>query len=235
MIRRAARAPWRTPLGALAGLICLACLSAGPALAQYHLEKVQLKPWEKQLLNEGEVITRTLESKDGSPPRVMAAIIIPAPVGPIWRAMLDCPNSTKFVPGLLRCKVLKRGPGWELIQHQVDIALLLPRMTYTFKATYKPQTRVDFARVSGDLKTMRGTWLLRPLGPKRTMVLYSVHLEPDFAAPRWLVRMLVVGDLPTLMTSLRKYVLSKSAAPKYAAPRYAAPKYAAPKPPPQRP
>lgn len=158
-------------------------------------------------LSRGEVVVVT--DPAGRPHRtVQAAILLEAPAERIWEVMVDCDGAPEFVPGLRECRVVERGDGWEVLQHRVRISSLLPQVTYRFRATYRRPERIDFVRVSGDLDAMEGSWTLLPLDEGRTVVRYSVYLDPGFLAPQWLVRQALRHDLPELLRALRRRVAS---------------------------
>jgi ribosome-associated toxin RatA of RatAB toxin-antitoxin module len=161
---------------------------------------------EKRLLAKGRVII--LEQSHGQPKgRVEAAILIDAPVERVWSAMVDCDRAPDFVPGLKGCRVLRRDGNSLIIEHQVRVSWLLPMVTYVFRADYQRYKRIDFKRVSGGLKELEGSWALENInGGRQTIVMYSVYLDPGFYVPQWLVRLILKGDLPDLLTALRNRV-----------------------------
>ncbi len=84
---------------------------------------------------------------------------------------------------------------------------LLPTTTYVFRAEYQEFSRIDFKKVSGELKELEGTWILEPINDgQNTYVIYSVYLDPGFFVPQWLVRHILRGDLPELLMALRNRV-----------------------------
>jgi ribosome-associated toxin RatA of RatAB toxin-antitoxin module len=157
-------------------------------------------------LSRGEVVVST-DPAGRSHRTVQAAILLDAPAERIWDVMVDCEGAPEFVPGLRECTVVERGDGWEVLQHRVRISSLLPQVTYRFRATYRRPERIDFVRIRGDLKAMEGSWTLVPVEDgRRTVVRYSVYLDPGFLAPQWLVRQALRHDLPELLRALRRRV-----------------------------
>jgi ribosome-associated toxin RatA of RatAB toxin-antitoxin module len=157
-------------------------------------------------LSRGEVVVSA--DPAGRHRSVQAAILLDAPAERIWEVMVDCDGAPEFVPGLRECRVVEQGDGWEVLQHRVRISSLLPQVTYRFRATYRRPERIDFVRVSGDLDAMEGSWTLLPVDEGRTVVRYSVYLDPGFLAPQWLVRQALRHDLPELLRTLRRRVAS---------------------------
>jgi hypothetical protein len=88
----------------------------------------------------------------------------------------------------------------------VRYSWLLPVVHYVFRAEYDRPHRIDFHRVSGDLKEQRGSWLLTPepaLGG--TLVEYQVYVDPGFWIPQFLVARSLRKDLPAVLAGLREY------------------------------
>jgi len=156
-------------------------------------------------LARGQVVVREEIDKRGFK-RITAAVLIQAPVEPIWNAVVDCDRAPEFVPGLKGCKVLERHANTEIIEHHVKISWLIPEVRYVFLARYDHLKRIDFHRVRGDLRSVVGSWVLQAVNPQRTFVVYSVHIDPGFFVPQWLVRLVLKQDLPELMLALRSRV-----------------------------
>ena len=147
--------------------------------------------------------------------RVRAAVLIAARPEQVWKVMVDCSQASDFVPGLKRCTVLERLDGGrkEIIEHQVKYSWLLPKAKYVFEADYEPYQRIEFRRIRGSIKRLEGTWTLEPVTGDKTLVLYSMHINPGFFTPKWLVRSALKKDLPAVLAALRARVESNTAGP----------------------
>jgi len=201
-------------------------LSAALALLQ-PLELAAQSGWigepaAQRRLAAGEIVVQTADSTDPSRPRgrVQAAVRIHAMPEAVWSVMTDCRQATTFVPGLKRCEVIGRAPDgrWEDIEHEVRYSWLLPAVRYVFRAEYDRPHRIDFRRVSGDLKEQEGSWVLTatPDG-SATVVEYELYLEPGFWIPQFLVTRSLRKDLPGVLTGLRDCVERAEAQPRSAA------------------
>lgn len=162
-------------------------------------------------LPNGEVIVRTDQSDNKNEGRVQAAILIDSPAQQIWDVMIDCDRAPEFVPGLKSCKVLQRDGDTEIIEHKVKFSWLLPKVTYIFQASYHEFKRIDFKRISGDLKDLEGSWVLDEVsGGKQTIVVYTVFLDPGFWVPKSLIRQKLRKNLPNILLALRERVSKSS-------------------------
>jgi uncharacterized protein YndB with AHSA1/START domain len=165
----------------------------------------------QQRLAAGEVVVQTATAMAATGPRggVRAAIRISAPPETIWNVITDCALTPSFVPGLRACRRVDRAPDgrWEDIEQEVRYSWFLPTIRYVFRAEYDPPHRIDFRRISGDLKQQEGTWLLtRTPDGSATVVEYEMYLEPGFWVPHALVVRSLRKDLPAALRGLRERV-----------------------------
>ncbi len=82
------------------------------------------------------------------------------------------------------------------------IILGICRITYQIRATYEYPVRISIERVSGDLGTLKGSWVLQSDGDY-TIAHYSVELAPGFWIPHWIVGAALRHDLPKMLRALR--------------------------------
>jgi hypothetical protein len=133
-----------------------------------------------------------------------ASVRIHAPREVVWSLITSCAEALVLVPGLEACEVLQTAPdhSWQRIRHVLHYSWYMPRLTYEIRATYDPPSRVSIERVSGDLRTLRGSWELQRDGDY-TIAHYSVELAPGFWVPHWIVRVGLRRDLPKMLRALR--------------------------------
>jgi hypothetical protein len=166
------------------------------------------EPAVERRLEAGEVVVQAATAIDPTAPqgRVRAAVRIHASPEAIWAVMTDCSQALVFVPGLRHCRRIDGAADgrWEDIEHEVRYSWLLPTVRYVFRAQYDRPHRMDFRRVSGDLKEEEGTWLLTqtPDG-SATVVEYEVYLNPGFWIPQFLVARSLRKDVPAVLSGLR--------------------------------
>lgn len=122
----------------------------------------------------------------------------------IWRLITSCSEALHLVPGLVACDVLETAPdrSWQRIRHVIDYSWYIPKLTYEIRASYEQPSRVSIERISGDMRTLRGSWVLRSDGDY-TVAHYSVVLAPGFWVPHWMVRAALRRDLPKMLRALR--------------------------------
>jgi len=133
-----------------------------------------------------------------------ATVRIHASRDTVWALITSCPESLRMVPGLEICDVLETAPdqSWQKIRHVMNYSWYIPKLTYVIRATYDRPTMVTIERVSGDLRTLRGSWELKSDGDY-TIAHYTVDLAPGFWVPNWIVRTVLRKDLPRMLRALR--------------------------------
>jgi uncharacterized protein YndB with AHSA1/START domain len=175
-------------------------------------------PQVQRRLLAGEIVVETPAAVDPERPRgrVRAAVLIRSRPEAIWRVMTDCAQLLLFVPGLKRCRrVAGAADGrWEDIEQEIRYSWYLPTVVTVFRADYDRPRRIDFHRVSGDLKEEQGTWMLEATADgSATVVEYEMTLDPGFWVPQFLVDRSLRRDLPAVLAGLRERVQQRGKAP----------------------
>jgi hypothetical protein len=123
----------------------------------------------------------------------------------IWPLITSCAESLHLVPGLIACEVMETAPdgSWQRIRQVVDYSWYVPKLAYEIRASYEqPFSRVSIERISGNLRALRGSWVLLSDGDY-TIARYTIDLAPGFWVPHWLVRVALRHDLPKMVRALR--------------------------------
>lgn len=122
----------------------------------------------------------------------------------VWSLITSCPESLRMVPGLEVCDVLEtaQDQSWQRIRHVMNYSWYVPKVTYVIRATYDRPVKVSIERISGDLRTLKGSWELQSDGDY-TIAHYTVDLAPGFWVPNWIVRTALRKDLPKMLRALR--------------------------------
>ncbi|HXZ60875.1 MAG TPA: SRPBCC family protein [Steroidobacteraceae bacterium] len=168
-------------------------------------------PEVQRRLAQREIVVQSAAAVDPEHPRgrVRAAVLIGAAPEAVWAVMTDCRQTTLFVPGLRRCRRIDGAADgrWEDFEQEIHYSWFLPSVRYVIRADYDRPRRIDFHRISGDLKQEEGTWLLSatPDGAA-TVVEYEMYLDPGFWIPQALVNRSLRKDLPAALAGLRERV-----------------------------
>ena len=178
----------------LATLLGAGLLGAGGARADLALEAEQ----------HGDIEMTVSLDPDAQSGHALAAVLIRARPQVIAGLIRSCPETLKLVPGLTECKVLETAPdgSWQIVRHVEDYSWLLPKLTYELRVTWDGDRHVSIERVGGDLRVMKGSWLLERQGDA-TLAHYDLDLAPGFWVPQWMVKLALRHDLPKMLRALR--------------------------------
>jgi carbon monoxide dehydrogenase subunit G len=159
----------------------------------------------QQRLASGEVVVRSLLDEHDSRAHVQAAVHIHAPPQLVWDVLEDCDEASSFIPGLRRCRRVAAAAdrSWEVIEHEFKYSWLMPTIHSVFRMDNQPPERMQFRRLSGDLKDEQGIWRLIRAADGSTTVEYEVEIDPGFWIPRTLVRHTLRKELPAALLALR--------------------------------
>ena len=122
----------------------------------------------------------------------------------VWALITSCAEALSLVPGLVSCEVLETAPdrSWQRIRHVLNYSWYVPKLTYEIRASYAEPSRVTIERIAGDLRVLKGSWILQGDGDY-TIAHYTIDLAPGFWVPHWIVRAALRRDLPKMLRALR--------------------------------
>ena len=166
---------------------------------------VPISAEERTRLREGEVLTWINRNDPGQKGWVQAAIRMNASAHQVWKVLTSCTNAEEIIPGLQYCRVVAHESNSDTVEQRIKIAWYLPTLYYTFETRYHPYHRIEFNRVAGDFKELKGHWRFEADPDERhTLAIYSVYIQPDYYVPRWIVRRMLGKHLPALLSDLRR-------------------------------
>jgi hypothetical protein len=136
--------------------------------------------------------------------RAAGAVKIHARREVVWDLITSCAESLRLVPELEVCEVLESAPdqSWQRIREVLNYSWFLPRLNYVVQADYDPPSQISIERISGDVRTLKGSWILKSEGDF-TVAHYSMDLVPGFWVPQWLVGSAMRRELPKMLRALR--------------------------------
>jgi ribosome-associated toxin RatA of RatAB toxin-antitoxin module len=161
-------------------------------------------------LKAGDALVSVEEESGEADGHIEAAIEIAAAPHRVWRVMTDCARAPRFVAGLKSCRIVERGPAdaWDIREHRSKWMSILPETVSVFRSDYTLDKEIRFARVSGSLRYLKGSWRLEPLnGGTRTRLRYSVRVGVSAPIPGFMIRSALEADVPKLLKSLRAEIV----------------------------
>lgn len=174
----------------------LACLCAAYTAAPANLAQ--------QAAQQGDIeVSVSLDSAEQSG-SARGTVRIHARREVVWSLITSCAESLKLVASLEVCDVLETAPdgSWQRIRQVMNYSWYMPKLSYVIRIAYDPPARISIERVSGDVRTLRGSWLLSSDGDY-TVAHYTVDMAPGFWVPHWLVLSALRHDLPKMLRALR--------------------------------
>ncbi|MGQ0531711.1 MAG: type II toxin-antitoxin system RatA family toxin [Caulobacteraceae bacterium] len=192
-------------VGAALLAACALVLWPTIAMAQWNTD-------DEARLERGEAIARVVDAA-GPGGRVQAAIDIAAPPALVWRVMLDCARAPHYVPGLQSCAIIERAADGlsDVREHRIRWLALLPTLRLRFRSEYEPERVIRVNRISGDLASMQGSWVLEPReGGQATRLHYDFYLAPRAPLPSGLIRAGMRRDAPRVLEAVRVEVMRVS-------------------------
>lgn len=175
-----------------------------PIATQAEADWVQDQTVQQQLAA-GQVAVQMLFDGDQSRMQVRAAVKVNATPETIWRVLTDCEHAANFIPGVKRCRRMQSAPddSWEIVEQEAKYSWWMPAVTTVIRAEYERPHRIDFKRISGDLKREEGDWVLESGPGGATIVEYELYVDPGFWIPRVLLRHSLRSELPAALTAVR--------------------------------
>ncbi len=152
-------------------------------------------------LRQGEIVAESilLDQKGGA---VKASLMIWAPVEDIWATVYSCENAFIFLADLEVCEVPEDDGVLTVTRQVIKKGWPVPRQDLTFRTLREPYIRADIQLVAGNLKFMRASWEYIKL-PEAVVVLYTVRIQTDLPAPRFLLRRTLKKGMTQLLACVR--------------------------------
>lgn len=197
----ATAAQWVSVMRSVLGLAAIAVMAWGMVAAAAQPAGVDAP--SREILFQ---VTPDTGEADG---HIMAQLDIAAPPRRVWNLMLDCDRAPKFLTALKSCKVLETSPDGltDIREHRSQWLALLPETVSVFRSVYTPNREIDFERVSGDFRFLKGTWRLEPLtGGRGTRLTYDARIGVSVPLPGFIVRAALEDDVPKFLSAFRDEV-----------------------------
>lgn len=150
--------------------------------------------------------------RDGSRLQVEATMRAPASVETCWLVLTDFDRLHTFVPRLDESRILGRAP---LLVQQIGSAGFGPlrtRIDVTLAVRLFAPSRIEFERVAGNLREMRGEWTIAAQDGG-CLVAYSALIEPDFPVLPWIGPALMRSQIDEQLRALRDEIGRRAADP----------------------
>ncbi len=137
-------------------------------------------------------------------PSVEARILIARPPAKVWTVVSDPEKLMGNESKVRKVKVVSRSPGKQNVAFSVVMAPFLPAFNYVLLQELAPPSLLRFHRISGSFRDIQGSWHLLPAdNGNKTVLSYTLKLDPGPLVPRALLLPAVKSDLPNMMRSVK--------------------------------
>jgi hypothetical protein len=141
---------------------------------------------------------------------VVGKVLINEPPQKVWPVITNPYEFLgKISPRMRQVNVLVDKTNYSLLKCCIHIGFFIPDINYVVASQYLPVQRIFFKRVGGDLKDFRGMWDMEPsCDGAKTILVYSMYIDPGIPVPQWIIREGVKGELPRFLMAVRERVKS---------------------------
>jgi uncharacterized membrane protein len=137
---------------------------------------------------------------------VVGSVLVDAKPESIWDVLVDYPHAPQVFKNLKLCQVVGQKGSAKLVRQLVNTGSPI-KFDYTVALVEKKPYSIEWARQSGSLKEVTGTWRLEPVASGRqTRVTYSIFIDGGMFLPAWLLTPQLKGYLPVVLEALRDKV-----------------------------
>lgn len=190
------------------GILILVCSST-----IFAFDYETLDPETKEALLEGEVVPLTKrpdETLEVDKRFVTLAQVLEGTQRELWEVIHDKEDAELFVDGVLESKVIEASETEILVEQKTRVGG--PKGAYYYQLRHKltPYSRSDFKFVTGEMRDVIGSWWILD-GPdeERSLVVYSLHIDPGIFAPQIVVKRGMKKSMPGTLKSMQREVLKR--------------------------
>lgn len=166
----------------------------------------QLPTEERVTLRNGQPI---ITGENG---RYTARVLISTSVDMAWSVLTDYNNTPKFMPHVASSQVIMANGNQKVVE-QVDarqVFFISTRSRIRSAITETAKTRIDFQAIKGDLKSMKGYWLLEPIAPysgakaNQILITQVIEVQPKAGTPSGIFYGIFKESLGEIMSAIKK-------------------------------
>lgn len=172
-------------------------------------------PTEMATMTKGGIIVKednVLDKNAKGPATVTAKIIIPRPPEQIWPVVANPHEVMREERKVKHMKTITKTGNTQDVEYTVSYSTLLPTFNYVLRLENQSPSVIRFHRIRGSFKDINGSWELTPIdNGQKTILTYTLSIDPGFFAPRFLVMQAIKSDLPSMMKNVKSVIDKKIA------------------------
>lgn len=188
------------------GAISLLPLPIASGSSLFNSTVDQLPTEERVILRNGQPL---ITGENG---QYTARVLLSTSADTAWSVLTDYSNTPKFMPHVVSSKVITANGNQKVIE-QVDarqVFFISTRSRIRSAITETAKTRIDFQAIDGDLKSLKGYWLLEPIAPytgaKANQILLTqvIEVQPKAGTPSGIFYGVFKDSLGEIMSAIKK-------------------------------
>jgi len=170
---------------------------------QETLEELELVTCENLL--KGEILVEKIRDSDGMP-GIRAIFTISASREEIWGMLTDYENFSNIYGGIDSVLILNENEDGAWVKIFQDIRI--KKIQFTLERRYlNPGHRLEWCRVSGDLKVVKGSWdILESPEDELNLVVYTSYFKYGGIIPTRLSRNWAMDEVRNMALSARLWI-----------------------------
>jgi hypothetical protein len=142
--------------------------------------------------------------------RLAAAIHVDATREEVWKVISNPGSQPEFLSNVKQAHVTQLSAVSQLVDHRVKPSFLPMTLSYRYRTQQTPLQRIDFVRVSGQVRAFDGRWVLYDapelIGKPGTVIFYELFIDPGNGIPQKMVRQNLQKDMPSMLSKVRQRV-----------------------------
>lgn len=149
---------------------------------------------------------------------VQVEAVLEASSRQIWNVIRDVAKHPEFLPYVAEARVVRDAGEVRYVYQRVSPPVVADRdytlgarayedhETLVFQQDFWLENAVGPAPQDGVVRVevVQGRWILEPLNPKRTRILYQLHTDPGGSIPSWLINFGQRYSLPRLLNAVER-------------------------------
>jgi carbon monoxide dehydrogenase subunit G len=166
---------------------------------------------DRASLSKGKIYISTHKVSGSDVPLLKMIGVVDAPPEKVWEIVSNCDKFASRLPNIEQARIVKKKGKNVRCKVEVDLPFPLSNLTAVTDGVHEISAKKwsrKWTLVSGDYARNDGSWVLTPFDDddKRTLVVYSVHADPDTYVPDWAREKAQKSSFPDLLKRIRKEV-----------------------------
>jgi len=145
--------------------------------------------------------------KEPDPRFVTVARLVHGDRETIWEVINDKEDAEHFLDGVMESRVLEQSEAHIVVEQRTHVGG--PKGDYLYKIRHDltPMQRADFSYIEGEIRNIVGSWWIADCPkPEHHLLIYSLHIDPGFYAPQFIVKRGMKKTMPKTIQSIEREV-----------------------------